>query len=128
MGGLTMTATLGGRTESLSSLAGFRHEPLTQKDILRLREMVRCWRCGAVPTDTGETHEVKNAKGETVALPFVVTPHVEGCAGSGRTGRPRKHRAVPCGPCEGCGAPMMSTPGRKKRTCSSTCRSRVTKG
>jgi hypothetical protein len=128
-----MTATLGGRTENPSSLAGRRHEPLTRKDILRLRELVRCWRCGAVPTETGATHEAKNAKGETVTLPAIVTPHTEGCAGAPRTGRPRKtpkRPQKPAGPCEHCGTEMMASAAHvtKKRFCNSVCRKAAAKG
>jgi hypothetical protein len=122
-----MTTTLGSRTESLSSLAGYRPEPLTQNDILRLRWLVRCMRCGAVPQETGETHDVKNTRGEPVTLPVVATRHAEGCGGLPRNGRPRKHRTVPAGPCTVCGEPMEATPGRKKLYCSSTCRTRASK-
>jgi hypothetical protein len=124
-----MTATLGKRTETLASLKGYRREPLTQKDILRLRELVKCERCGAVPTETGEVREVLSGKGdgEMVTLPVVVTTHAEGCAGAQKMGRPKREPKlpqVPAGPCEHCGTEMMASAAhaKHKRFCTDTCR------
>lgn len=102
-------------------------ERFDELQLARLRELVRCVHCGAVPTETGETREVSDGHGGALTLPIVVTPHVEGCAGSTRTGRPKrapKGPRYPAGPCEHCGTPMKAGASHvaKKRFCSSTCR------
>lgn len=99
----------------------------TEAELRRLRELVKCMRCGAVPRDTGEKHE------ET-GLPIVVTEHVPGCfAIGGRRPAPVKkretgwsaHAQKPAGPCTVCGQEMTSSAGRMKLYCSEGCRSKA---
>lgn len=109
------------------SQKGRPSERFDERQLARLRQLVRCVHCGAVPTETGETREVSDGKGDTVTLPIVVTPHVDGCAGSTRTGRPRrvpKTPQYPAGLCEHCGAEMTAGLAHvaKKRFCDATCR------
>lgn len=105
--------------------------PLTRVQLEQLRYIARCLHCGAVPTETGETHEVGDGNGGTVILPKVVTPHLPGCGGVTKVGRPRKPRAVPIvsgglPACEWCGTGMVFGV-RPKRWCDANCRSSARK-
>lgn len=110
---------------------------LSPEEVARLRYLVRCGRCEAVPTELRDadgdvvTRKVGDGHGGFITLPIVVTPHKEGCTGATKIGRPskmplrKKDNGVPAGECEWCAAPMVAEPHRveKKRFCGATCRS-----
>lgn len=112
----------------LSELHGRVSVKYTPEELRRLRELVKCVHCGAVPTETGETREVDNGRGDKVTLPYVVTPHAEGCAGVTKIGRPPKKepkwRQVPAGDCLHCGSPMVASfaHAAHKKYCDVSCR------
>jgi hypothetical protein len=108
-------------------------------ELARLRWLVRCMRCGAVPTELRDEHgvvvsrEVKDGNGGTTELPIVVTPHTEACAGVTKIGRPlkrdrrktdRRHATQEAGPCLHCGKTLIASKGREKKYCDVTCRNR----
>lgn len=111
-----------------------RSQCFTAEELARLRYLVRCTHCGAVPTEQQDedgsviTREVGNGYGGTVSLPIVVTPHTEFCVHAPKV-RPRKtERRYPvqdAGPCGACRAPMVAAKGRLRKYCGSTCRSRA---
>lgn len=107
-----------------------RGEQFTPRQLQRLRELVRCMGCGAVPTETGETREVTDAHGASVTLPYVTTVHQDSCSVAvqePRRGRPPvkvpKTEQRPAGSCQTCGASLTSSHGRPKLYCGNSCRS-----
>src|SRR5688500_10768028 len=80
----------------LSELRGRTSERYTPEQLRRLRELVKCVHCGAVPTELLDedgnvvTREVGNGRGGVETLPYVTTPHVPGCVGTTKQGRPSK--------------------------------------
>jgi hypothetical protein len=128
-----MTATIEPQQASAS-------RSFTARELQRLRELVRCVHCGAVPTEVIDEEgrpilrEVGDGSGRTIMLPTVVTPHPEACPGRTNIGRPRNRGPLPservmefeeAGRCSVCGKVMLAAKNRGRRTCSSTCRSRL---
>jgi hypothetical protein len=113
----------------LSELRGRSSERYTPEQLRRLRELVKCMHCGAVPTEVVDengdvvTREVGDSNGGTMVLPYVRTPHVEGCPGETKQGRP-KAPEVSAGPCQNCGRAMTTAPRNvtTKKFCGSPCR------
>lgn len=108
---------------------GRTSERYTPEQLRRLRELVRCMHCGAVPAEALDedgnvlTREVGDGNGGSVVLPYVITPHVEGCPGATRQGRP-KVPEVSAGDCQNCGKPMTAAPrnASAKKFCGPACR------
>lgn len=107
---------------------------LDARQLARLRELVACAHCGAVPTEVRDgdgrvmTRELTNGAGGTVVLPYVVTPHAESCPGATKIGRPAKRepkwRQVDAGNCRNCDAPMLASYAHAayKKYCDVSCR------
>jgi succinate dehydrogenase/fumarate reductase-like Fe-S protein len=108
---------------------GRTSERYTPEQLRRLRELVKCVHCGAVPAEVLDedgnvvTREVGDSNGGTMTLPYVRTPHAEGCPGETKQGRP-KAPEVSAGPCQNCGRPMTTAPRNvtTKKFCGSPCR------
>jgi len=111
------------------SRKGRPSEVFDELQLARLRYLVRCMGCGAVPRDTGRKREHQNQHGETTSLPIVVTDHAPGCpvdAQAPARGRPKHdRRADTTTPCVACGAPCRAAVGRTKKYCSEVCKSKV---
>ena len=113
-------------------------ERFTADELTRLRWLVRCVHCEAVPTerldDEGKpiTRPVGDGRGGEIELPIVTTEHAAYCPSAPRMGRPpkteRRHATTDGGPCLICGTPMIRAKGRVRKYCSSTCRSRAGEG
>lgn len=120
-------------------LEGFAPKaPLSEMELARLRYIVRCVHCGAVPTEQRTedgkviTRQVLNQAGALIDLPYVITPHRATCPGATLIGRPAKkedkprvHKTTDAGPCAVCGTPMVAARNRLRRACGSTCRNRL---
>jgi hypothetical protein len=122
----------------MTGVLGMRHsEQYDADELARLRWLVRCMRCGAVPTELRDedgavvSRLVGDGKGGVIDLPIVITPHTEACAGATRTGRPpkraqrkttRRYPTQEAGPCAHCGKPLITAKGREKKYCDVTCR------